>query len=116
MEQMPLFTSNHQQISGAGREIYGDLANSAMNKLGVEDRAVHSWYRFVLSFPPHLVDEYIARFKLETNRYSRIAEEIFFILNNRTTQRLNRKRLKPRETRRALHGVRFPPGLSRSGR
>ena len=65
MEQMPLFTSNHRQISGAGREAYGDLANSAMNKLGVEDRAVHSWYRFVLSFPPHLVDEYIARFKLD---------------------------------------------------
>jgi DNA modification methylase len=65
MEQMPLFTSNHQQISGAGREAYGDLTNSAMNKLGTEDRAVHGWYRFVLSFPPHLVDEYIARFKLD---------------------------------------------------
>jgi DNA modification methylase len=65
MEQMPLFTSNHQQISGAGREAYGDLTNSAMNKLGAEDRAVHGWYRFVLSFPPHLVDEYIARFKLD---------------------------------------------------
>ena len=67
MEQTPLFTSNHLPSSGTGREAYGDLANSAMNKLGVEDRAVHGWYRFVLSFPPHLVDEYIARFNLDGN-------------------------------------------------
>lgn len=26
------------------------------------DRAVHDWYRFVLSFPPHLVREYMDRF------------------------------------------------------
>lgn len=32
------------------------------NKLQPEDRAVHDWYRFVLSFPPHLVREYAARF------------------------------------------------------
>lgn len=29
--------------------------NSDINKLYPEDRAVHEWYRFVLSFPPHLV-------------------------------------------------------------
>jgi DNA modification methylase len=28
------------------------------------DRAVHDWYRFVLSFPPHLVREYVRRFNL----------------------------------------------------
>lgn len=38
--------------------------NSEMNKLYPEDRAVHEWYRFVLSFPPHLVREYLARFNL----------------------------------------------------
>jgi SAM-dependent methyltransferase len=32
------------------------------NKLGSDDRAVHDWYRFVLSFPPHLVRDYLARF------------------------------------------------------
>lgn len=32
------------------------------NKLRPEDRPVHEWYRFVLSFPPHLVREYINRF------------------------------------------------------
>ena len=31
------------------------------NKLLPEDRAVHDWYRFVLSFPPHLVRHYLER-------------------------------------------------------
>lgn len=34
------------------------------NKLRQEDRAAHDWYRFVLSFPPHIVREYIGRFGL----------------------------------------------------
>jgi hypothetical protein len=34
------------------------------NKLSPEDGPVHRWYRFVLSFPPHLVREYLARFDL----------------------------------------------------
>jgi SAM-dependent methyltransferase len=32
------------------------------NKLGNDDRAAHDWYRFVLSYPPHLVRDYLARF------------------------------------------------------
>lgn len=32
------------------------------NKLCPEDRPIHDWYRFVLSFPPHLVREYMQRF------------------------------------------------------
>ena len=32
------------------------------NRLQDSDRAVHDWYRFVLSFPPHLVREYLERF------------------------------------------------------
>lgn len=38
--------------------------NGSANKLSHGDRAAHSWYRFVLSFPPHLVQEYIGRFDL----------------------------------------------------
>lgn len=34
------------------------------NKLYDEDRAVHEWYRFVLSFPAHLVREYLERFEI----------------------------------------------------
>lgn len=38
--------------------------NGNANKLAPADRAVHSWYRFVLSFPPHLVQDYIKEFHL----------------------------------------------------
>jgi DNA methylase len=36
--------------------------NSNANRLYREDLAVHEWYRFVLSFPPHLVRQYLERF------------------------------------------------------
>ncbi len=41
----------------------GDIADisGGINDLQPEDRAVHAWYNFVLSFPPHLVREYIQR-------------------------------------------------------
>lgn len=39
--------------------------NSKANKLDPEDRGFHDWYRFVLSFPPHLVRDYIADFGLD---------------------------------------------------
>lgn len=35
------------------------------NKLRLEDRAAHQWYRFVLSFPPHLVRDYVGKFELD---------------------------------------------------
>jgi DNA modification methylase len=34
------------------------------NRVKVEDRAIHDWYRFVLSYPPHLVSDYLQRFGL----------------------------------------------------
>lgn len=39
-------------------------ANGEANKLQRGDRAAHDWYRFILSFPPHLVREYVTRFDL----------------------------------------------------
>ena len=36
-----------------------------MNRLEVRDRPAHDWYRFVLSFPPHLVRDYLRRFSVE---------------------------------------------------
>lgn len=36
--------------------------NGDANKLQPEDRPAHDWYRFVLSYPPHLVREYMHRF------------------------------------------------------
>lgn len=41
-----------------------ELSNGRANKLALQDRAFHDWYRFVLSFPPHLVRDYIERFGL----------------------------------------------------
>ena len=41
------------------------LSNGKVNKLNPQDRAVHDWYRFVLSFPPHLVRDYLADFELD---------------------------------------------------
>lgn len=49
-------------IDGAGR----DSAYREDNRLRSEDRAAHSWYRFVLSFPPHLVREYLQRFDVDS--------------------------------------------------
>lgn len=48
------------------------VANSEANKLYPEDRAIHEWYRFVLSFPPHLVRDYIERFGI--NQHHRILD------------------------------------------
>mgnify|MGYP000914705654 CR=1 FL=1 len=35
------------------------------NKLAEQDRPIHAWYRFVLSFPPHLVRDYLTRFSVQ---------------------------------------------------
>ena len=40
-----------------------DLSN---NKLQSSDRAFHDWYRFVLSYPPHLVRHYVNQFELDS--------------------------------------------------
>ena len=37
-------------------------ANGVANRLSAQDRVAHDWYRFVLSFPPHLVRDYLHRF------------------------------------------------------
>jgi DNA modification methylase len=36
------------------------------NRLALEDRAVHDWYRFVLAFPPHLVRAYFDEFGMSS--------------------------------------------------
>ena len=38
------------------------LSNKSINQLNSEDKAFHDWYRFVLSFPPHLVSHYLNKF------------------------------------------------------
>ena len=46
-------------------ECFEARSNSQANRLGPRDRAFHDWYRFVLSFPPHLVNQYIDDFGLD---------------------------------------------------
>lgn len=40
-------------------------ADRQINRLAPQDQAFHDWYRFVLSFPPHLVRYYIKDFALD---------------------------------------------------
>ncbi len=54
--------------ASARRPISGDI-----NKLYAEARAVHDWYRFVLSFPPHLVRDYLTRFGFSWTRMPRFS-------------------------------------------
>ena len=39
--------------------------NGGANRLNAEDRRFHEWYRFVLSFPAHLVRDYLCGFGLD---------------------------------------------------
>jgi len=48
---------------GNGPTVTGNEANS--NVLQLQDYPVHSWYRFVQSYPPHLVRKYIEKFRLD---------------------------------------------------
>jgi DNA modification methylase len=40
------------------------VRNGISNKVRPEDSSIHDWYRFVLSFPPHLVQHYLAKFDI----------------------------------------------------
>ena len=58
--------------SSAQIDLFADLnrfkiprSNGVANKLDNSDRQFHDWYRFVLSFPPHLVRNYIDKFGLK---------------------------------------------------
>ena len=39
------------------------------NRLRVEDSSIHDWYRFVLSFPPHLVQQYLETFCVDQTSF-----------------------------------------------
>jgi DNA modification methylase len=55
-------------LTTLARKINRPHRNGSMNKLQPEDQPVHDWYRFVLSFPPHLIDEYVKRFGLQDSQ------------------------------------------------
>lgn len=43
-------------------------SNGEANRVSAEDRPAHDWYRFVLSYPPHLVRHYLQRFGLDARQ------------------------------------------------
>lgn len=51
------------QVLSRGRS--HDPGNGKANKLKIEDRTAHDWYRFVLSYPPHLVRDYLRKFEIQ---------------------------------------------------
>ena len=60
-----LFDSKGGNSQESDSELLGlDLGCKARNQLSEKDQAVHHWYRFVLSFPPHLVRHYLKRFSV----------------------------------------------------
>jgi DNA modification methylase len=66
----PTQTQLHLPISAFSAESLQKTAKleingRAANRLARGDRAFHDWYRFVLSFPPHLVSNYIEDFGLD---------------------------------------------------
>ncbi len=50
-------------LTGMPRE-HADTRPS-QNQIFSEDKPIHDWYRFVLSYPPHLVRDYVSRFSLD---------------------------------------------------
>jgi DNA modification methylase len=67
-QQPDLFRSSESLLS---EEVNPNLSvatrpvkNGSINKVRAEDSSVHDWYRFVLSFPPHLVRDYLEKFEI----------------------------------------------------
>lgn len=58
--QEVLFTNSESPGSIPKRELSG----AAINRVANKDKPFHEWYRFVLSFPPHLVRHYLENFDL----------------------------------------------------
>jgi len=59
---LPISIFNGVSLEKSAR---GEKNGRTANRLAPCDRAFHDWYRFVLSFPPHLVNSYIKDFDLD---------------------------------------------------
>lgn len=62
-QPLPLTDSRVQSLA---RKQVGAITNNN-NVIEQDDKAFHDWYRFVLSYPPHLVRDYIRDFDLGEN-------------------------------------------------
>ena len=60
------------RASATAQEIEGNQrcqgSNGANNRVSSKDRVAHDWYRFVLSYPPHLVRNYLNKFEIDSDQ------------------------------------------------
>src|SRR5438876_9863440 len=54
-------------FSGATPNPSAGAKNGDENKLSPEDHPAHDWFRFILSYPPHLVRDYLHKFGVTTD-------------------------------------------------
>ncbi|MGO9481820.1 MAG: DNA methyltransferase [Candidatus Kryptoniota bacterium] len=65
-EEESLLASNSPSAASIDVEVPQRIKRNAFaNKVEAKDKPFHEWYRFVLSFPPHLVRKYIQDFSLQ---------------------------------------------------
>ena len=60
----PALIPGHGYEKGKSKDQRKRSNNHFANKMDEKDRPFHDWYRFVLSYPPHLVREYFDTFDL----------------------------------------------------
>lgn len=58
-------TGSYGQSKAQLATIPAAKSNGSANKLDEADKPFHNWYRFVLSYPPHLVRDYFSKFGLK---------------------------------------------------
>jgi hypothetical protein len=57
-------TQSNSPKSESKPDFVTDRSLPQWNQIRSIDRSAHDWYRFVLSYPPHLVQEYVEKFQL----------------------------------------------------
>jgi DNA methylase len=60
--------SSKPEVDGQ-EAIENHRSGSVLNQMLHQDTAAHTWYRFVLSFPPHLVRDYLTRFEIKPHNH-----------------------------------------------
>ena len=64
-EEHPEFTLTYEDAVSSVGVRHLTRRNGKANKVEEKDKRFHEWYRFVLSYPPHLVRDYIKQFSLQ---------------------------------------------------
>lgn len=65
VRKMPMLPQMHDVAPRTLPAARTRRSNGEANRLEAADRPAHDWYRFVLSYPPHLVRDYVEAFGLE---------------------------------------------------